>query len=266
MGQRTVGAIMLAALLMTACSGPAGVGSAAGAVAGSPLAGTSWDLQALGEETVPRMPAVTLNFALDGQISGNDGCNQYQGSYTIEVGSITMARNLMGTLIACPDPIDARARAYLWALREAAHFTIDGSTLSLQDVAGRRLATFMPAITSPADVDWEVIAYNNGQQGVVSVLSGARVSASFGNDGRVTGSAGCNQYFAAYKLDGHAIRIGVAATTRKYCPEPEGLMEQEGLYLEALKSSSSFRLNGDRLELRTADGATAVTLHRSAGE
>jgi hypothetical protein len=43
-------------------------------------------------------------------------------------------------------------------------------------------------------------------------------------------------------------------------------MQQETLYLEALRSTSTFLLDGDRLELRTSDGALAVTLDRIAGE
>ena len=168
--------------------------------------------------------------------------------------------------MACPDPVDARARAYLEALQRAAHFEVDGTGLKLHDGTGHLLASFVPAISSPVGTHWEVIAYNNGKQGVVSVLAGTRVSVSFGTDGELAGDAGCNQYFAPYKLDGQAMSVGVVATTRKFCAEPEGLMQQEALYLDALEATSAFRLSGDKLELRTADGALAATLNRSAGE
>jgi len=265
MVRATAAAIVLASVLMSACTAPARFGLAASAHGNVSLPGTHWALQALGTEAAPRTPAVTLDFGPDAQVSGNDGCNQYQGSYTAGAGSIQITR-VAGTLMACPDPVDAQARAYLEALQRAAHFEVDGTGLKLHDGNGHLLAAFVPAISSPVGTRWEVIAYNNGKQGVVSVLAGTRVSASFGTDGELAGDAGCNQYFAPYKLDGQAMSIGMIATTRKFCAEPEGLMQQEALYLDALGSTSTFRLDGDRLELRTADGALAATLHRSAGE
>jgi heat shock protein HslJ len=266
MVRATAATIVLASLLMAACTTPPRVGPAETRGGNTSLAGTRWALQALGTDVVPHTPTVTLSFGLDGQITGNDGCNQYQGAYSADGSSIEIARSLAGTLMACSDPVDAQARTYLEALQRAARFAVDDIRLSLHDGTGRLLATFVPAISSPVNTNWEVIAYNNGKQGVVSLLPGTRVSASFGNDGRVTGNAGCNQYFATYKLDGQAMSIGMAAATRKFCAEPEGLMQQEALYLEALKSTSTFRLNGDRLELRAEDGALAATLNRSAGE
>jgi heat shock protein HslJ len=110
------------------------------------------------------------------------------------------------------------------------------------------------------------VLYNNGKQGAVSLLLGSRISASFGTNGRVSGSAGCNQYFAAYTLDGPSMRIGAAGATRRFCAEPDGMMNQERLYLEALQTTATFRLNGDRLELRTANGALAVSFRRETGE
>jgi heat shock protein HslJ len=258
--------IVLVSLLMTACATPARVDHTESVGGNAPLAGTHWTLKTLGSDAMPRTPTVTLDFDLNGRITGNDGCNEYQGAYAADSGTIEIGHNLAATLMACPDPVEAQARAYIAALKRAAHFTVDDIGLSLRDGMGRRLATFVPAVSSLLHTNWEVIAYNNGKQGVVSLLPGTRVSVSFGDGGRVTGNAGCNEYFATYKVDGQAMSIGMPATTRKFCAEPEGLMQQEALYLDALKSASTFRLNGDRLELRAQDGALAATLNRSAGE
>jgi heat shock protein HslJ len=82
MVRTTAATIVLASLLMTACTTSPRAGSAESGGGNTSLAGTRWALQALGRDAVPRTPAVTLNFGLDGQITGNDGCNQYQGGYT----------------------------------------------------------------------------------------------------------------------------------------------------------------------------------------
>ena len=74
----------------------------------------------------------------------------------------------------------------------------------------------------------------------------------------MTGSAGCNDYFAAYKTEGDNISIGPIGSTRKICAEPEGIMEQEQQYLAALETAATYSLRGDTLDLRTAEGARAV--------
>lgn len=115
---------------------------------------------------------------------------------------------------------------------------------------------------SLAGTAWEVTAYDNGKQAVVSVLGGKRITADFGKDGRVTGTAGCNRYFASYEVADATITIGVPGSTRRMCAEPKGIMEQEALYLAALESAARFRVEGDKLELRTEKGALAVSLVR----
>jgi hypothetical protein len=86
-------------------------------------------------------------------------------------------------------------------------------------------------------------------------LLGTEVTAVFGEDGALTGSAGCNRYTAGYEIDGDSISIGPAASTRMFCAEPEGVMEQETAYLAALESAATYAIQGDTLELWNAEGA-----------
>jgi heat shock protein HslJ len=107
-----------------------------------------------------------------------------------------------------------------------------------------------------------VLAYNNGKQAVVSVLAETKLTAVFGKGGSLTGFAGCNDYNASYKAAAPKISIGPVASTRKHCEEPAGVGEQETSYLAALETAATYRVEGSRLELRTADGGLAVELHR----
>ncbi len=50
--------------------------------------------------------------------------------------------------------------------------------------------------------DWQIIAYNNGKQAVVSVLSTSTVTATFGDDGTVSGNSGVNSYSGPYTTKG----------------------------------------------------------------
>ena len=44
-------------------------------------------------------------------------------------------------------------------------------------------------------------------------------------------------------------------TTLRACSEPEGIMEQEQQYLAALQTAATYRIEGERLEMRTAGGS-----------
>jgi heat shock protein HslJ len=55
------------------------------------------------------------------------------------------------------------------------------------------------------------------------------------------------------------ISIGPAASTRMMCGEPEGIMEQEAQYLATLEMAQVYSIQGDRLELRTTDGALVAS-------
>ncbi len=112
-----------------------------------------------------------------------------------------------------------------------------------------------------ANTRWEVVNYNNGRDAVVSLLADTRIFVDFA-DGQVTGNAGCNDYFASYQASGNSITIGQPGATSRFCAEPEGVMDQEQAFLAALQSAATFRISGDRLELRTAGDQVAVIATR----
>jgi heat shock protein HslJ len=72
-------------------------------------------------------------------------------------------------------------------------------------------------------------------------------------EGKVTGSAGCNNYFAGYDLDGTNLSISPIASTEMYCGEPAGLMDQEYNYLTLLQRAKTFEIQKDRLSIYTDD-------------
>ena len=226
-----------------------------------PLTGTSWKLAVLDGQENWSGPPATLRFNADGRLGGFDGCNSFSGSFSVDGPAIDMPGKMAMTLMACPEPLASQASAFNGTLVRAVSFAIDGDRLRLQDAAGQALAVFAAVSPMLTGTSWEVIAYNNGKQAVVSVIIGTHITLAFGEDGRVTGSAGCNRYFADWEsAAAEAISIGMPATTRMSCPEPDGTMEQEARYLEALHTAATYRRDGDKLVLRNMDGAMAVTL------
>ncbi|NJL34184.1 MAG: META domain-containing protein [Chloroflexaceae bacterium] len=61
-------------------------------------------------------------------------------------------------------------------------------------------------------------------------------------EGRVVGSAGCNNYAADVVFDGASLTVEPPVATRRACPDVEGINEQEQVYLAALEAAQSYTL------------------------
>ena len=228
------------------------------------LEGTRWVLAALGDDDnslVSALPGVEATATFEnGRVSGKSSCNQYGAAYTLDGHYLSITGHMMSTMMACPEPIMRQEQQFQAALQTAATYAINDSILTIADAAGE------PALIMKAEIpatligtNWVARNYNNGKQAVVSILAGSTLTAQFSADGKITGSSGCNNYTAGYTLDGKRISIGPAAGTRKMCAKPEGVMEQESLYLTALPTAASYRIEGDLLELRTDAGSLVAS-------
>ena len=228
--------------------------TAPAALAATPanLDGTAWVL--MGND------AVSLQFD-QGRVSGSDGCNRFNGPYLSQGSSLQIGPPLAATQMACPPTVLRQAAQFNQALASTRFFRRDGDQLRLLGADGRVRATLVPQSRSLAG-RWQVTAYNNGRQAVVSPLVGTDLDLSFLEGGRIGGSSGCNRYSATIRRDGNQVAISAPAGTRRLCMAPAGVMEQEQQFLAALTSVASLRQEGPRLELRRADGALALILKR----
>lgn len=230
------------------------------------LEASQWEMQSYdnGEgETVNLLPDTRVTALFEnGELGGSAGCNRYFGGYQLDGEEINIGP-LASTQMFCgqPEGIMDQEFQYLGAMQRAASYRITDDQLELLDAAGETVVTFKAAEpVSLEDHPWEIISYNNGKEAVVSVVIGTQLTAEF-TEGTVTGSAGCNNYNAAYELEGEdGISIGPAAATRKLCPEPEGIMEQEAQFLAALQSAVEYRIDGDRVDMFDDSGARALTM------
>ena len=80
------------------------------------------------------------------------------------------------------------------------------------------------------------------------LLPGTEPSVEFSAD-QISGSAGCNTYFGAYEVSDSELGISDLAVTEMWCMEPEGVMDQEVAFLNALNTVASYEMDADRLEL-----------------
>lgn len=226
------------------------------------LAGTQWTLSTLNGTPPIKGAQITLNFGADGRAAGSDGCNRFFGAYQ-SAGDALSFGQMAGTMMACPPDVMAQANAITQALSSTQSFVISDDILTLHDAGGDALATFITVSTALAGTTWNVSSYNNGRQAVVSLIRDTQISVAFSEDGRVAGDAGCNRFKGTFTQGDGTISFGPLASTRMRCPSPEGVMDQESLFLKALESAATYRMDGDRLEFRNAENALAVTLRRA---
>ncbi len=249
----------LAALVPACNTGAEGSGARGSGAEGSALVGTVWRwVRATGAEPleVDHPGRYTLELRADGRYALRADCNRGSGSYEVEGGRLVLGPGAF-TLVAC-EP-GSHADRFVKALGGALAFEQSGERLILEladDAGALELEARRPVAL--AGTSWLVRAVNNGRQAVVSVAEGTSLDATFGTDGSLAGSAGCNRYSAGFTVEGERIEIAPAATTRMACP-PE-VMEQESAFLAALGSVATWRIEGERLELRADGGALAVDL------
>jgi heat shock protein HslJ len=250
--------LLFLAVAITAVAVAAGIGSAQS----NALTGNVWVLTTLLGKAPLQGTELTSAFTAAGSVSGSAGCNHFGAKYTSSVRTLRIS-SIISTQMACAAKIMAQESDFLKALASARTFAVSGATLTLRSAAGRALLTYKAQSQQLVGTSWKVTGYNNGKQGVESVIAGATLTATFGKDGNLTGFAGCNSYNAPYKATSPRVTIGPVASTRKACATPKGVMDQELQYLTALHTAATYRIEGSRLELRTGTGALAAEFKRT---
>jgi heat shock protein HslJ len=112
------------------------------------LSGTNWEVIGYnnGKQAVTSVIAgttLTASFGKDGNLSGNAGCNNYNGPYKVNGSQITIGP-LASTMKACADPagvMDQEAQ-YLAALGTAATYQVENNVLELRTKDGALAANF----------------------------------------------------------------------------------------------------------------------------
>lgn len=197
-----------------------------------------------------------------GEMGGTAGCNRFFGSYVLgEANQLTLGSEMGSTQMACEPEVMDQEQRYQALLGQVAAIDRVDDHLLLKDADSTTLLKFVA--TEPAaleNTEWQAAGINNGKGGVVSTATTYLSMAMFAA-GQLSGMGGCNQFTATYETEGDQITIGPAAATRMFCNEPEGIMDQEQQYLEALGRASTFSLTPEKLELRDEGGSLQVSFH-----
>ncbi len=105
----------------------------------------------------------------------------------------------------------------------------------------------LPTMDPLDDTSWELYAYRKSRP-----IVGLTLTISF-EDGQFHGSAGCNSYGGSYEVDEGKIAVSEIFATLMACSEPEGLMEQETIFLQFLGSAQRFEIVDGQLHIFWSD-------------
>ena len=91
--------------------------------------------------------SITANFDETGELTGNDGCNDYRTTYEVDGDRITIAPELASTRMACPDAsLAEQSQQYIAALAAATTWSTDArGNLELRDDGGALQVRYLPA-------------------------------------------------------------------------------------------------------------------------
>lgn len=227
------------------------------------LEGNVWQLESYSDITAGMkqvLPKGSIHAIFDeGKLHGSAGCNQYSGVYqSSPKNRLVVSDRIASTMMACAPAISQQERQYLALLPAVTHYRFKDDALQLLNAEHRVLLNFTARQTATLEnIQWQAMAINNGRGGVVSARTTSLTSARF-EEGKLAGNAGCNNYSASYTIADDSLAIGSIMTTRRLCAQPDGIMEQEQEFLQALQQARTFQLERDRLELRSEQGSLLV--------
>jgi heat shock protein HslJ len=92
------------------------------------------------------------------------------------------------------------------------------------------------------------------QENLDSLLNVFQITANFNaKDGKLSGLAGCNNYFTSYSVDGDQLAVSMPiGATRMMCPDPQ--MALEDAYFAAMEGIGSYEVTDNTMEISNTDG------------
>ena len=106
------------------------------------------------------------------------------------------------------------------------------------------LALVLAACGSSGSHDIKGTSWTVSTIGGKAVVAGAEPTVSFGSDGTISGSTGCNTYSGTYTVDGDKLTVSALAMTKKACADP-AVNVQEAAVTAALSGATNWSIGSD---------------------
>jgi len=108
-----------------------------------------------------------------------------------------------------------------------------------------------------AGTSWSLVAYGSTSHPTPAV-SGVATTLTFGIDGKISGSLGCNTFSASYTIQGGKIAFSQLMATLMSCETPR--MAQETAAFKVLNGTVSYKRDGSTLTLTSSTGDAVLIL------
>ncbi|WP_225727443.1 MULTISPECIES: META domain-containing protein [unclassified Nocardia] len=241
--------VLLALCALTACSrGGSGSANPEPTPMGRTFVSTGVD-----GTPIPGGGPLTVTFK-DGRISASAGCNTHSGAVALDDHKVHVT-GLASTLMACPGDRDGADEWLSGLLNSHPSWRLDNATLVLK--TDNRTITLLDKKVAAPDkplqgTTWIVTALITPDALIRSqAIDEVKPTLTIGQDGAVSGTAGCNRLIGHADISGSDITFQVGTTKMMCSPE---VMEVERDVLKALDGKTSATVDADELTLRNTNG------------
>ena len=208
------------------------------------------------------IPSIEFNFA-DSMVTGNAGCNNYFGKFSLNEKNEFSASKLGMTLMMC---IHANAEAeFAKVLEGTSVISVDATGLLTFTQNDKVIFQFekgeRPVFPKEVAVATPELIVGNW---TLKTMEGADIEKLFTTNiptiefdtkaGKAFGNAGCNRYNTTYKLEEGKITFGPVMATKMACPSLEG----EGKFVKLLETPFEASINDGDLTFYK-DGKVILT-------
>ena len=120
-------------------------------------------------------------------------------------------------------------------------------------------------LTDQLDQEWFLVSFDD-QGSKKKVIANTQTTIQFSTE-RLSGSAGCNRYFAGYQLKNrYDLTIERIVATEMACPDPVGIMQQEDTYLQLLSRAKAYYIRDGQLTLYNENKVTILIFQQQENE
>lgn len=263
MHEQRMAVSVLALLTLAACGTEPGSGTGSGDGSGTvrtdlPLSGVHWSVASLtaGGKRTAAPAGAHVEIDSGGRATGNLGCNRFTADVRVDGDTITVGPDTT-TGMACEEDVqqfeEAMGRTFSGELKAAVAGKGTDRTLTLTAAGGDSIDLTSQPPAPLKGPEWKVTGLVSGST-TSSLPAGTegRAHLTFGEDGSVEGSLGCNSFHGKAAVTGSTITFGPLASTRKMCPGSE--MELERALLGVLKGRTTYTIGHRSLSLTAGNG------------
>lgn len=229
------------------------------------LLNVTWRLADMNGSPPPEGFRPTLVFLNEREFGGFAGCRYYFGSYQASAEEIVFSSmGMLGEDCAANQTLTRQESEFTDYLSQATDYRIGEGRLDLLTARGDQVAFVPVQASEPVTLEgasWRLVGFARSLEPIEpparladDLIPGRAVTATFA-EGQISGSAGCNRYFAGYTRAGQKLTFSPPGATKMMCATPEGLMMQEQRFLSTLEAVQTFSITGDLLLMDAADGS-----------